>query len=171
MYIASGVKQSRQWRQVGRMLAHHGDLAIRFFFTWFSIAQWVYEPAFSLLRSGCMRRTASNPGFTRGRQLVSFRFEMTWLCQSIKIKTNMHECFCLYTFVFIMYIHNWTRPVWIPVAVIIHRHTLTQSNVSLNLKIPIHMLCIICIWMYIANHILLQHKASNYGKFQMSLDW
>ena len=48
---------------------------------WSSIAQSVCGRAFSLLASGCLRRSVSNPGLDRGRWLVSFRFEITSLYQ------------------------------------------------------------------------------------------
>ena len=45
-------------------------------FAWSSIAQSVCEWEFSLLANRClMRLPGSNPAFSRGRQLVSFRFE------------------------------------------------------------------------------------------------
>ena len=57
----------------------------------FSTAQLVCDEAFSLLPSGCMKRSVSNHVLTEGRHAVSFRFDTTFLYQSIKLKTmNMY---------------------------------------------------------------------------------
>ena len=50
-------------------------LLIGTFLAWSSIAQSVCQRAFSLLEIGLHRPSGSNPAFSRGRQLVSFRFE------------------------------------------------------------------------------------------------
>ena len=78
----------RQWRQVGWVHVHRrdGQSSLSFFYLILDslVGLWV-----GILSAGewCLRRTASNPGLARGRQLVSFRFEMTSQCQSIKINT------------------------------------------------------------------------------------
>ena len=65
----SGVKWAT-WSSRGR--------AIKFkFFTWCSIVQSFCMRAFRLL--ACLRRPASIPGLKRGRQYVSFRFEISWM--------------------------------------------------------------------------------------------
>ena len=73
-----GMNKFQQWRQVGWMLAHHMDgISSSRFFTWPSIAQ-----------SFLSRHGGSNPRFTRVRQFVSFRFDITSLCRSINSKTT-----------------------------------------------------------------------------------
>ena len=51
----------------------------------------------------------SNPAFSRGTQLVSFRFEYRCLCQSIEINNNKHECMyvCMYVCMHSIYIYTY----------------------------------------------------------------
>ena len=50
-----------------------------------AIAHSFREQTISQLANGCLRLPASNPGLTRGRQLVSFRFDINSPCYIITI--------------------------------------------------------------------------------------
>ena len=73
-----------------------------FFLTWSSKAQSVCEREFCLLVNRCLRRPASDHGLNSGRQLASFRFKITSLCQrnynwtrgtlnAVKNQISMHQ--------------------------------------------------------------------------------
>ena len=69
-------------------------------------ARWAIELKFTLILDSSVglpaaiqsagdsvpETTSSIPAFSRGRQLVSFRFEITCLCQSIEINNNKYIC-------------------------------------------------------------------------------
>ena len=73
-------------------------------FAWSSIAHQFASGHSVFWRFSVSDFQVSNPAFSRGRQLVSFRFKITSLCQgTIKIKQQI--CTCMYLYIYCRPIH------------------------------------------------------------------
>ena len=88
-----GAKANWQWGRVGWMLADHRDgLSSSSFLAWFSIAQSVCQPAFSLLANMYQRPWVWILHSAEKGNLSPFDSNITFLRQSIEINNNKHVC-------------------------------------------------------------------------------
>ena len=120
---------------------------IQVFFTWSSMAQSVCGRAFCLLAIQCLlrRRPDSNPGLTRGK--LSFRIELTSLCQSIKGKNNRYSVYTYGTDTWRANIESfqWSinHPIMIVVLISYNRNSLTFIILGSQIKCFIWDFCVL----------------------------